>query len=313
MVMGVIFFAIIMLYPVGKKAEQDSDEALAKVHVPTPPRVPARPELEEAYDLAVPGYARIRCPAPAGTEDHIGLHAKSTGKFGESRLRWVDIRDGHINGATPDSSGEVMVYAGTVPVGVVRWSNPSPGAWTHCSMAPVEYVERNGIVLDPLGKPAPQVNVSLCSNRATQSDAKGRFTVQVPVNGTCDLRTFDILETELYLGQKRTIDSRVPKTSVPFKIALYGDLEHVTLAELKQLTAQRIRHLDQRDVSNSYAPIEAALGLTEAPEPTREVLRQWADDEAKHSTRTQLGTLLDDEVELEDFRDALLFGALSDL
>jgi hypothetical protein len=314
MVTGVIFFAILMLYPIGKKAQHDSDEALAKVHIPIAPSIPAPPELEQAYELAIPGHARIRCPAPEGTEDSIGLRAQSTEHFGQSTLRWVDIRDGHLNAATTDSIGEAIVYSETGPLGIVRWSDPSLGAWTNCSMVSMEYVERDGMVLDPYGEPAPHINVSLCSNRATQSDAQGRFSVQVPISGSCTLRTFDILETELYLGQKRTIDSKIPKMNVPFKIALYGDLEHVSLEELKHLIAQRIRHLDEQESDGGeYAPIVAALRLTEAPESTRRILRQWADIERDHSVRIQLGELIREDVRLEDFRDALLFGALSDL
>jgi len=313
MIMGVIVFAIVMLYPVGKQAERDSDQALAEAHLPVTSRIPAPPELEEAYDLAIPGHARIRCPAPEGVEDYIGLRAESTGKFGKNSLRWIDIRDGHVNAATTDSSGEVMVYAGTVPLGTIRWSDPSPGAWTHCSMAPVEYVERDGLVVDEYGHPSAKINVSLCSDRATQSDLKGRFIAEVPVGGRCDIRTFDIRETELYLGLRRVVDSEIPRNKAPFKVDIFGELEHVNLDELKHLTAQRVRRLDERGPASEFAPIQAALRLTDAPEPVRQVLQQWADVEENNSARSQLGDLLKEDVTLEDYRDALLFGALADL
>jgi hypothetical protein len=308
-----MFFAVLMLYPVGKQTAGNSAEALAMVHRPIASRIPAPPELEEAYDLAIPGHARIRCPAPEGTEDHIGLRAESTGNFGESSLRWIDIRDGHVNAATTDSSGEVMVYAGTVPLGIIRWSEPSPGAWTHCSMVAVEYVERDGLVVDDYGHPAGRVNVSLCANRATQSDHRGRFTVEVPAGGHCTIRTFDIQETELYLGLRRTVDSEVPKNNAPFKVDRFGELEHVNLDQLKRLTAQRIRRLDERGPAIDYTPIQAALRLTDAPESTRRVLQQWADVEETNSARAQFGNLLREDVTLENYRDALLFGALADL
>ena len=314
MVITVIGVAIFLLQPTGEKTK-DQLEPIESSHKPAAPLIPAPPELEEAYELAIPGHARIRCPAPTGVGDHIGLRAKSTGRYKGSSLRWIDIRDGHLNGATTDSSGEVLVYAGTVPLGIIRWSKPSPGVWTHCSMVGVELIERDGVVVSQeRGLPVAGATVSLCGYKTTTTDANGRFKIPIPKHGDCEIRTFEAVNGRLYLGTKWTLKSKDRPRKKPLKLRQHGTTDNLSLAELERLSQGRLAHLkQQQQATTQYRPIHTALELPELANSTRTVLQSWVDAEAQQTIVYQLTRLVTNASTLNDYQDAFLSGPLSDL
>ena len=311
MVTIVIVFAVVLLVPVGKKSKRNQ-EPIDSVHQPVPPRIPAPLELEEAYELAIPGHARIRCPAPQGAEDGTGLRAKSTGRY-EGSLRWIEIRAGHLNAATTDSSGEVMVYAGTVPLGITRWSEPNPGAWTHCSMVEVEYVKRDGLVVSrDRGIPVGGVTVNVCGSDVTADD-NGRFTMSIPRYSSCDVRTHKIEGDTLYLGPKRTVTSESSPDAKPIKVREYGKMDQVSLAQLQGLVQERLARAQETPPTAEHNPIAAALEFEETRPATKVILQDWLQAERDRKPTNQLKALARSESTLADYRAAFWHGALADL
>jgi len=131
--------------------------------------------------LELPRAHRLRC----GADLADGLYESLPGAA-PARVRFITVQDGELFAAAWSESGEVWVARERQRVASLRWTGAA-GAWSTCSVEPVELASVSGVVRPGTDARAVHTVVGCRAGEVAEVGGDGTFTLPAVVGSVCHL------------------------------------------------------------------------------------------------------------------------------